>query len=640
MKDQIWLNNVNKFIIFIIIQLYWFIIIPYYQNRFLTLKSQLMKKTLFQIPMHWYFIVKVILLSFIAHNSFSAVYYVSSNGADITENDGLSGAKAWKTLSYACTRVPQGPNEIRLGPGLFLETQSSMPKKGISIIGNGSSGSSATRIQASPNWVSTGIQIDGFEISQYIIGLSSRGIGDGSNITDLTISNIEFSSPSDKMIHGAMYFRDVNNININNLVIKNFRRNGIYLGFCKDVEIFKCDITNANLDLHVLDPAGNIGTRWVTNVKIHDINSVNNIKGNWGVGIRGGGSENVKIYNSKFSGEGFDIEFPFESEYGVEIYGCEFHSPLSIPKGGQGDNPNNHGFPYSFWIHDNYMTSSYTIEGPRNHLLLERNFIEINSTNGRIYSQFGGNTNGPIWIRHNVVVNVDRSFVWKGGGQLDSVYVYNNTVYLADAADRSAAILDSWDNMKNWKVANNIFIAAATNPRRLGGNSAYPTSPNRIDAFNNLTVNVTEVPTGNFVDQDPQLTLSGTKPFPYYAPKSLTSFVVDKGKDVGLPFLGKSPDIGAYEFATITKIENSLETDYVKIFPNPSENGIFNVSNTSSNSNYSINVYNSLGEKIRVYENSTVGNFDIDLTNESKGIYIAQFITIHGAKKEIKIIKQ
>lgn len=37
-------------------------------------------------------------------------------------------------------------------------------------------------------------------------------------------------------------------------------------------------------------------------------------------------------------------------------------------------------------------------------------------------------------------------------------------------------------------------------------------------------------------------------PFPYFAPASATANVVDRGMNVGLPFLGAAPDLGALEY--------------------------------------------------------------------------------------------
>ncbi len=63
----------------------------------------------------------------------------------------------------------------------------------------------------------------------------------------------------------------------------------------------------------------------------------------------------------------------------------------------------------------------------------------------------------------------------------------------------------------------------------------------------NLAYKVSNVPAGT-MEADPQLALTGGKPTAYYHPAGASSPVVDAGVDVGLPFEGRAPDIGAYEW--------------------------------------------------------------------------------------------
>ena len=235
---------------------------------------------------------------------------------------------------------------------------------------------------------------------------------------------------------------------------------------------------------------------------------------------------------------------------------------ISIPKSGQGENPNNKGFEYSFWIHHNFLTDSYAIEGPRNHLRLSHNYIRIEDTGGNVYTQHGGKNNGPVWIHHNVIENVDRGLVWVNRGDAKNIYVYNNTVTFADAGDRAGAILsapnrDSRDNnnIENWVARNNVFIAPVSQPRKLfRENGADPD----IAATDNLMVNVANVPAGNSVDIAPRFLKEGDRPWPFYTPADVDSPLVDRGTDVGLPFLGAAPDIGAYELGQSTPFSMNI----------------------------------------------------------------------------------
>jgi hypothetical protein len=277
------------------------------------------------------------------------------------------------------------------------------------------------------------------------------------------------------------------------------------------------------------------------------------------VGYKGGNHQGIAIYNSTFTGEGFSIEIPFLHELGVEVYGCILNSTVSIPKSARNKNPFENGYEYSFWIHDNFCTKSYTVEGPRNYLRFSHNFIKIKKIGGRCYTQHGGDNYGPVWWHHNVAEDVDRSFIWRHRGRCDSMKIFNNTVYCADAEDRTAAILAS-GYTEGWSVKNNIFVCPDSRHRKF--------CPVEIaDVKNNLCINVNGVPSGNFIDKDPGLKLSGDKPFPWYAPAGAASFVVDRGVDVGLDYIGAAPDIGAYEYSsTATWIRwRSAERDRYKI---------------------------------------------------------------------------
>jgi hypothetical protein len=210
------------------------------------------------------------------------------------------------------------------------------------------------------------------------------------------------------------------------------------------------------------------------------------------------------------------------------------------------------------------MTDSYAIEGPRNHLRLDHNYIRCEKPNGRIYTHHGGINQGPVWIHHNIIENADRAFIWMNQGLAENLHIFNNTVVFADAGERAGSILGAYsgDRLNGWLVKNNLFIAPASQPRKL-----MPTErgvPQKISATGNLCVNVTEPPTGNHVGVDHGLKMSGEKPNPFYAPAQPKSFVVDHGVDVGLPFKGKTPDIGAIEFGD-TNFEIGLPVQAPKI---------------------------------------------------------------------------
>ena len=116
-----------------------------------------------------------------------------------------------------------------------------------------------------------------------------------------------------------------------------------------------------------------------------------------------------------------------------------------------------------------------------------------------------------------------------------------------------------------------------------------------------------------------------------------TSSLIDAGSDVGIPYLGAAPDLGAFEYdalstsirkAYVVKDEFKLEQNY----PNP-----FNPSTTIKYSipldekretrNVTLTVYDILGKKVKVLVNESqqAGNFEVtfnssDLSNGNNGL--------------------
>ena len=472
-----------------------------------------------------------------------STYYVSTAGTDAAGRDGLSWQTAWRSLSYASDHVPAGSHTIQLSAGKFVATKTARPKSGVTIAGMGHSGENATQIIASNNWRLSAVPEDGNSIAtdEYLVAFRGE--------QGITIRDLALASEPKHRITGAIYASGSENITLHDLTVKDFRWAGLDLERSEGLKIYNNRIENASTDKFRFQN-GLIRTRFIKNSEIHHNVIVSTVGG--GYGYKGGGHENVRIHHNSFNLErGFAIESAHENEFGVEIAYNSANQTISIPKGGQGENPNNKGYDYSFWIHHNFLTNSYTIEGPRNYLRLSDNYIRIEDKGGNVYTQHGGNNDGPVWIQNNVIENVDRGLVWVGQGVAKNIYVYNNTVTLANAGDRAGAILSApkrgnrnADDASNWVVRNNIFMAPASQPRKLFRDN----ETNRdITATSNIMINVAGVPSGNYIDVDPGFLNEGDRPWPFYAPADATSPLVDRGTEVGLPFSGSAPDIGAYE---------------------------------------------------------------------------------------------
>jgi hypothetical protein len=466
-------------------------------------------------------------------------YLVSPDGQDDAARDGLSTANAWLSLAYACDRVPEGPHTIQLASGSFTATRTAAPRSGVTVQGSGSEGSGATHIVAAADWKLSDLsQTQDPPNDEYLVALNS--------VSNVAIQNIAFESPAGHRLTGAIYCRNGNNIKLLDLALSEFRWNALNLQHSKGLEVAGSLIENGSTERGQHD-GGAIRTRWIAKSRIHH-NTLVSTEGR-GYGYKGGGHEDVRIDHNYFNVAGeFAIESAHENEFGVEIDHNYLNRCVSVPKSGQGADPGSRGYEFSFWIHDNLMTDSYAVEGPRNHLRLSHNYIRIEKTGGRVYTQHGGVNLGPVWIHNNVIENVDRAFVWKNKGRAENVFVYNNTVFCAEAGDRADALIsapadnpEKNEGIKNWVVKNNIFVAPASQPRKLYADAIA----SGVSATDNICVNISNTPSGNFMEA-PDLQLNGRKPWPCFAPQA-DGFSVDRGTDVGLPFAGKAPDLGAYE---------------------------------------------------------------------------------------------
>ncbi|MBD3239951.1 MAG: hypothetical protein GF331_05150, partial [Chitinivibrionales bacterium] len=347
--------------------------------------------------------------------------------------------------------------------------------------------------------------------------------------------------------HGAIWFQGADSITVRNCSFTQFAWAGFCVNRSSHIDVHDCRFLNAcQLKDGVI--GGQITAKWINNSTIHH-NTIIRTKGR-ARGYKGldAGHDNVTIHHNYIAGHYFSIESPHDHERNFEICYNELEGCISIPKfeGGLQVLPDTVDFAVR--IHHNILHDSYGIEGPRNHLYIDSNYVFITKTGGRFYTQHQASVcRGPVWIRGNVIVNIDRGFVWAhNAGKARDFHIYNNTVYCADAEDRTGPILGVPDSAENWMFHNNIVIAPPERPRVLYND--VQKGERVVTATHNVFVNVSNVPEGNWSDVDAGLTLSGDKPYPWYAPASETSFVVDRGVDIGLAWLGAAPDIGAYEY--------------------------------------------------------------------------------------------
>lgn len=104
----------------------------------------------------------------------------------------------------------------------------------------------------------------------------------------------------------------------------------------------------------------------------------------------------------------------------------------------------------------------------------------------------------------------------------------------------------------------------------------------------------------------------------------------------GMTYSGGTNDFGViFKTGLATDVEEQMNGSEVSIHPNPS-NGIFKV-NTNTTSFSQIEIFNVLGES--VYQSAVADTkFEIDLSNQSKGVYFVKIISEDNVVSNKKII--
>jgi hypothetical protein len=386
-----------------------------------------------------------------------------------------------------------------------------------------------------------------------------------------------------------------------------------------------------------------------------------------GYGYKASGHENAKIHDNIFhnkvtldstSGRPFDLESAHEFEWGLEIYNNVFNGMVSVPRAGSQKHPSDRGdYTYTVRIHDNVFYGSGGVEGPRNYLEIDHNyFAQKWSNSGRVFEIHGGENAGPTKIHHNVA-ECSMGFVFKKNELNENISILNNTVYLVNS-DRNnfpTSFLEVSGAVKNWQIKNNVvFSVDAQSPNQPSAFSRGSLPEAGLDISHNVAWKVTNVPSGT-KKEDPQLALRGEKPRAYYAPGGAESYVVDRGIEVGFPFEGSAPDLGAHEWSAtqtpeptadnplpsqpasdttvVTSVDpapGSPEKEFI-IYPNPASQALTVHRAAGYPTAFSAELLNVLGVPLAKRHALAEDRVSFDLSTYAPGIY---FLRLQAAGQE------
>ncbi|BDS06851.1 hypothetical protein NT6N_18910 [Oceaniferula spumae] len=444
------------------------------------------------------------LIGILFHGALSAAtFYVSPQGSDEDQQDGKSLNSAWATLAYACDRASEN-DTIILTSGKHVARRVAKVKNGMTIRGTTTKGKSTSQLVANTTW----------PLAKDPRTAESGYIIDCQNVKNVSITNLILSSPSNHAITGAISVRGSDGIQLSRLDISHFRWAALRIEHSQNVIVENSSFHNASLEKHGWHN-GQIQTRWIKNSEIRHCRITSD--SGYGYGYKASGHENVQIHHCMIDVKSeFAIESAHENEYGLAIHHNHLTRCISVPKGGQGANPNDRNFKYSVRIHHNLLEDSYCVEGPRNHLRIDHNYIRISKPNGRVYTHHGGKNHGPVEIDHNLVTGIDRAFVWMNEGLAENITVSYNTVTAAEAADRAGPIFGAWaaERLNDWKVKHNVFVTESGPPRKI--QPERNKVPSKIHLRDNLSYRIEGMPASNSSLTHSPFLAQGKKPWPYY----------------------------------------------------------------------------------------------------------------------------
>lgn len=502
-------------------------------------------------------------LVLMAGSAMATIYHVSPNGNDST-GDG-SAAKPWKTLASAAEQVRAGEGHvIRLAAGTFNETRTANIPVGVTVEG---AGKDRTIIKSS--------------LGGWLINLSSNSFENGNQ----SLRGFRIDGNSRQLDHGILVSRR-HNVKIHDLHIQGIEDVGIQVQgqgsnltsppaqWVNNLEIYRVTLVNTSKDFpERKHSSGAIMLGHVSNAKIHD----NIIRENQGYGIKflnDGWIRRSQIYNNDIVVPTVDQSWTCDIAIELwnitedcKVYDNKANSWFSFVRGNKGSGTrslhvyNNHiSFP-------NLSSTMMAIEiASLSDVEINNNFIQRGRFGIGLWKQ---RPDAPanvanIKIHHNVIVdNPGGHGIMMTGADsnIQNVQVYNNVI----DGQKSAITMNppnAGARINNVHIANNVFMNGerALSTMGAGGNITKITMQQNV--MHRVSTNFVEwggktgTTLGTNFSQDPQLTGEGVKPYPFYKPASDKSFVVNRGIDVGLPFSGGAPSIGAYDYAHVAPPSN------------------------------------------------------------------------------------
>lgn len=500
-------------------------------------------------------------LSATVNSAHATDYYVSISGSDRDGNGSLS--SPWRTLRFACTRVQadQG-HTIRITDGVFVESQVIVPT-GVNISG---AGRDRTTIKAEPSFYYNP-EKPGYSHEKMLICLTSNGIATGNQVVR------DFSIDGDKKkLHGGILVKNRTNVLLKRIKIQETNFTGIWLWEVKDSRLTDIILKNC-----AWGSAGwSSGAIDLANLDRVELDHINVDEG-FGCGIKALGTNGqmhqVKVHDNTISvtptgqwktdsgATAPNIAFEL---WNVDLSGCEFYNNYV-------DNTISLVMDLEQWrsptgkstirVYNNVIDldsrakgSGYAFEVSIHDVEIDHNYI-IKGKHGIVNWDNKGTLMSNWKIHHNVFYGISDEYpaeiLRAQHSGLHNVQFYNNTIEFTGTRTTNLVAIYGGQS-DHIEIKNNLII---------NSNTSYNHYANKLIHIEKGTVTQLEI-TYNFLSNlgpgnlpgtiknnlsgDPRIQKTGKRPLPYYSPVA-GSPVIDSGVNVGLPYVGSAPDIGAHE---------------------------------------------------------------------------------------------
>lgn len=384
----------------------------------------------------------------------------------LVTNPGLANADGTDTLSdraafqaaidWVAERRVQGFDDevtIRLPAGtVMLDQTVTLAADGIRIEGAG-----ADRTTIKGAWTAGPIEdreveVDTLDASAHLLDLAQH---DGLTIADATLTGGD--------LHGAILGVRSDELTLSELALDDFAWSAVRLFIVDGVVIEGNDFVDAGgrREGDSGPTGGGIFGTYVANAEVADntFQKSADFDSNF-YGIKGRQWSDSSIHHNTID-TNFAIEFPFENDQGVEIAHNYLDGVVSVPKYAGGLELE---AGESFHVHHNLFTTSYSIEGPRNGMLVEKNAFVFDSDRdvGNLFAAFGSNPTapGPYDFRENLVINPGRGIFWSDPGHDDVTIANNHIIANTTATPRTDGLVglnSSQTDLSTLTIEDNVI---------------------------------------------------------------------------------------------------------------------------------------------------------------------------------------